>query len=133
MKKRTGFVSNSSSTSFTIENTTDSNLHLRDFVRENPQIVEEFYEMYEFGKPTNIDDVINQMVKDADAIELKIVREDKKGNKKKQRIIPSLKPGKNFVIFGDQDGNTIGLIYDYALRSGGKSKRFKWEFLEYNR
>ncbi|MFA5406998.1 MAG: hypothetical protein WC307_06600 [Candidatus Nanoarchaeia archaeon] len=97
MKVRTSFVSNSSSTSFIITNLTSEPLTLLDFVKENPQVLEEF------------------MIKCAE-----------------QRA-QTLMPGDNTVEYGDEDGDKLGVVYDYGLRDGGSSARFKWEFLEYNR
>ena len=42
MKKRNGFVSNSSSTAFVITNTSDKEKTLEDFIRENDDLVDQF-------------------------------------------------------------------------------------------
>ena len=59
MKTRNGFVSNSSSTSFVVVNKTSKPLTLLDFVEENPQLVKEWNEEYDYK------DNQKAMVKDA--------------------------------------------------------------------
>ena len=49
MKIRNGFVSNSSSSSFIIINKSNKKLTLVDFVKENPQIVEEWNKYYDYN------------------------------------------------------------------------------------
>ena len=48
MKTRNGFVSNSSSSSFIITNKSDRNISLVDFVKENPQLVQEWNDYYDY-------------------------------------------------------------------------------------
>jgi len=48
MKIRNGFVSNSSSSSFIITNKSNSILSLVDFVKENPQLVQEWNDYYDY-------------------------------------------------------------------------------------
>ena len=40
---------------------------------------------------------------------------------------------KKYCVFGDESGTLIGLVFDYMLREGGKSKSFVWRFAEYRR
>jgi hypothetical protein len=35
------------------------------------------------------------------------------------------------MAFGDEDGDCVGLVFDYMLRDGGKSDNFEWQFHEY--
>ena len=49
MKTRNGFVSNSSSTAFIITNRTKEKKTLVDFVMENPQLIREFREQYDWN------------------------------------------------------------------------------------
>ena len=117
MKVRDGFVSNSSSTAFIIVNTTDKPLPLSEFVRENAFLLEEYGRDYDWGRQATAEgrtEMLREMLADAD-------------------ICPPLRPGENPVIFGDEDGTTLGGVYDYALRAGGDSGRFKWWFVEYLR
>ena len=107
MKARIGFVSNSSSCSFIIKNTTNKTLTLEDFVKENPELVVAFnhcYNGYNFNQ--------EQMLANA-----------KTRNQK-------FKPGKNIVSYGDEDGDTLGHVFDYILRNGGSSESFSWRFYE---
>lgn len=123
VKTRHGFVSNSSSTSFVIYNKTDKRLDLEEFVKENPQLVKEYDEEYELDNLT-IEEAFHQMILEA--------RERMDYSKKKDRT-QRLKPGPNIIQFGDEEGTTLGRVYDYILRDGGESKRFRWWFDSFNR
>lgn len=127
MKTRTGFVSNSSSTSFVIENKTDEILPLEEFIKENSHLIEQFEREYFplIGRPfgllhtdgevlcKTLEDVVVQMCKEANG--------------------ETLDPGPNSMTFGDEDCTLLGEIYDYILRDGGESARFKWHFDHYER
>jgi hypothetical protein len=103
MKIRNGFVSNSSSSSFMIHNNSDQCKSLVDFVMENKYLLDKFNEDYES------DEKLSDMVKDAECANETF----------------DAHTGKN-IIFGDEDGTTIGRVYDYILRDGGKSESFSW-------
>ena len=112
MKIRNGFVSNSSSCSFQIMNTTNEQRTLVDFVNENPQLLEKFLDTYDWYKnnpkfsPENL---------------LKSAEEEKE----------VFKPYEiKDCIFGDEDGTLIGHVFDYVLRDGGISQSFHWKFIE---
>jgi hypothetical protein len=109
MKTRSGFVSNSSSSSFIITNLTKKTLPLSAFVKENPQLVKEFNERYRY------DFTQEEMLESAEAIGVKLT------------------PGEGEYIFGDEQGTTVGHVFDYILRDGGSSKRFSWRFHQYHR
>jgi len=117
MKIRNGFISNSSSCAFIIVNVSDKKLTLVDFVKENPQLVEEYNEMYDE------DYTQDDMIKSAQ------MRMDDK----KYRAI-TFKPNEfKYCVFGDEQGDVIGRVFDYILRDGGTSKNFSWRFKEYLR
>ena len=114
MKTKTDFVTNSSSTAFIITNNTNKTLDLVQFVKENPELIEEYKEMYSWQK-NNPKMTQHQLIKSA-----------KINNEK-------LKPGENYIVFGDESGTLIGEVFDYILRDGGSSKSFSWRFEEYQR
>lgn len=114
---KTDFVTNSSSTSFIIVNRTSKSKTLVDFVKENPQLLQEFIEKYCY---------------------------DSEEEKKKFNLKNLLKSAKenniNFkphesktCVFGDEQNTLIGSIFDYILRDGGKSKSFTWYLDKYLR
>ncbi len=114
MKIHSGFISNSSSTSFWITNISNETKTLVDFVKETPHIVEDFIKEYDW----HIAEEYNQdaLLQDAEALNIKF------------------KPGqRKACVFGDEDGTLIGDVYDYMLRYGGKSESFVWEFKEFLR
>jgi hypothetical protein len=113
MKIRNGFVSNSSSTSFTITNTSDEDKTIVDFVKENLHLVDDFNEMYDWYSYTH-----------EEAIE--------SAENYYSDITFSGKEEKN-VTFGDEQGPILGRIFDYILRDGGTSDSFTWKFHEYYR
>jgi len=114
MKTRNGFVSNSSSTSFLITNKTKKSLPLSEFVKENPQLIEQFRDRYDWN--TNERGYTQEaLIKSA----------------KEEGI--TILPGQNVYTFGDEQGTLIGEVFDYILRDGGWSDRFEWSFYEYNR
>jgi len=141
IKTRNGFVSNSSSTSFIIENKTKDRLHLCEFIKENSHLIKQYEEEYspiigkEFWKShideklnlKTLEDVISLMCQEAKELE------KSRGTNWNPKRTKALAPGKNSVQFGDEQGTLLGEIYDYILREGGESKRFKWRFDFYNR
>lgn len=121
MKYRRGFISNSSSTSFTITNISRETKTTEDFVEE---IGEEMIQLFdeEFG--------IGHLCKDDEGITLYQLLKDAKSDPYHVKF----KPGQSInIAFGDEQGPVLGHIFDYILREGGKSKSFTWKFHEYLR
>ncbi len=110
MKIRNGFVSNSSSSSFIIENKSNNKLTLTDFVEENPQLIEEWNDFYDENNTQN------ELIKSANENNI---------NFKENSIIE--------YTFGDEDGTLIGRVFDYILRNGGESDNFIWKFNKFYR
>jgi len=115
MKVRFGFVSNSSSTSFTIWNLSDKKKTLVDFVKENPQLIEKFKQVY------------NWHASGPNFTQEHLIESARLNN----LTFPPKKP--RYCIFGDEDGTLVGEVFDYILRDGGESKSFSWKFEEYLR
>lgn len=107
MKSRQGFVSNSSSSSFIIINKTAKQLSLVDFVIENSYLLGLFLDEYECYKEDK-NYTIDKLLEDA---------------RKRNEYFNS---GSNSVSYGDEDGDTIGTVFDYILRDGGNSLSFEW-------
>ena len=117
MKFKTDFVTNSSSTAFIIQNTSDKDLDLAAFVKENPQLINKFlveYDFYEKEAKTRF----NQ----------KMLIESAEQNNMKFEAGTS-----KYCAFGDEQGTLIGQVFDYILRDGGSSENFTWRFYEWLR
>lgn len=106
MKKRNGFVSNSSSSSFIITNTTDKDLSFVDFVKENPHLVKGFIEWYDWYNESDY----NQKTIIASA-------------ENYNQIIPA--NSSDEYEFGDHDG-VLETVLHTMLQNDGESKSFKW-------
>jgi hypothetical protein len=115
MKVRTGFVSNSSSCSFLIINKSDEDLHISELIRENPQILEEWFQEYSALGEDSSEWDNEKFMEDArihypdDIIEAR---------------------SSCTLRYGDEDGTMVGKVFDYILREGGDSERFTWQLQE---
>ena len=114
MKIKLDFITNSSSTAFIIQNTTDKELNLTDFVLENQNLLDEFIDEYSYGGDPRFTQ--------------KGILESAAHNNVTFPPCSSIR-----CVFGDESGTIIGQVYDYMLREGGTSKSFKWRFQEWLR
>ena len=114
MKIKLDFITNSSSTAFIIQNTTDKELNLTDFVLENQNLLDEFIDEYGYQW-------------DARFTQKNLLESAAYNNV----IFPPCSEIR--CVFGDESGTIIGQVYDYMLREGGTSKSFKWRFQEWLR
>jgi len=111
MKIKTDFVTNSSSTAYIITNDSYSEKTLIDFVLENLHLLKQFKEKYAYED-------------DSRFTRVSFLESAARNNE----IFP---PKQNkHCIFGDEQGTIVGQVFDYMLRSGGKSKSFTWKFEE---
>jgi len=129
MKTRSGFVSNSSSSSFIIRNKSNKELTIVNFVKENPQLIENFKAEYSWYKD-NPEFTQENLIKSAEQ-RLNDNQEINATTKKSLYIIPA--NSKSYLTFGDEHGDIIGHVFDYILRDGGESENFEWTFAESNR
>jgi len=132
MKVRFGFISNSSSTSFIITNITNEPKTLVDFTEENPHLIDNYLREFDWYNGAEYKNLYTY----ANMVE----------NAKHRMTLPEV-PGYTYsgcgytwapgeskeCIFGDEQGDLLGKIYDYMLRDGGKSDSFVWHFHEWHR
>ena len=105
LKIRSGFVANSSSSSFIIHNHGED-ISLAEFVVLAKHEILESMEFYEWEH--HFDEVIESAAQRREVIE----------------------SGEHEYAFGDEDGDLVGAILDYALRDGGDVGRVAWRFSE---
>ena len=130
MKIRTGFVSNSSSMSFIITNITNETKTLVDFVEENP-FVDDFLNEFEWYKEGQYTGKFTHIMMVECAKNRMGIDNDGGGF---TGCGYTWGPGEaKECVFGDEQGDTLGQVYDYMLRDGGKSDSFVWHFHEARR
>lgn len=111
MKTRSGFVSNSSSSSFIIKNLSKKTKTLRDFVMENSYLIELYNKRYSWHNYT-LKQVLDSIGKPGRSVEDYL-----------QEFPPNTEI---HISFGDHDRTAIGEVYDYILRDGSKKDNKKW-------
>ena len=110
MKKRLNFVSDRSSCSFIITNKSNEVKTLVDFVKENPQLIENYKETYGLDFPEKYTQ------------EYLLISAEQNNE--------TLVVGPNHLVFGDERGSLIDCVFDYILRDGGESENFNWYLKE---
>jgi len=118
MKMRTGFVSNSSSSSFIIKNISGSPKSLVDFAMEVKYLATEYEECYDYGTENCEEEFVNS------------AHQRFSENPRNNEWAPY---ERKIKTFGDEDGDSIGRVFDYMLRYGGESESFSWEFYQHCR
>jgi len=110
---RDGFVANSSSTGYVVTNTSSEVKTLIDFAKENKHLVDDYISSYGKRRDNSAEDMKKNVIRDAAS----------------RDTIWEPGESKN-VSFGDEDGDTLGVVYDYCLRDGGSSENFSWHYGE---
>jgi hypothetical protein len=141
MKVRIDFITNSSSTAYIIKNISDETKTIVDFVKENLDVLRHFNVEYEYSFcPEDLIKSAESLLTGAN-ISLgydpndseSFVRTDSQEEyEERYKNLYTWKPKERKVIgFGDEQRTTIGLVFDYGLRDGGKSESFEYCFYEY--
>jgi len=116
MKIRNGFVSNSSSTVYIIENISDTEKTMRDFVEESIHLLGDFLSYYDWHTPEE-GYTEERMLKEAENAYHQV-----------------FEPGEAKVCeFGDEHHTILGNVFDYMLREYRGSKSFKCRVFESRR
>lgn len=105
MKKRKGFVSNSSSSSFIITNKTDKDLTYLDFIKENPHLVDNKDRDYYTTEQAMLD------------------------AKNRNDYFPAHSTDE--YIYDDNGEGALEYMFRYELSGGGESESFKWKDSDY--
>ncbi len=121
MKIRMGFISNSSSCSFIIDNHTGQPRTLVDFLRDNPEIFQQYLKEFE--------DDIKHMGMDwgGHAVDGLTVESLWKSAAEYSQIIF---PGRNYLTFEDDAGLAEYVLHSMLSEMKSSNKNWSWEFHE---
>lgn len=116
MKIRAGFVSNSSSTAYMMTNLTNKVKTLIDFVNETPELIENFLIDYGEGTTREYRKELTQE---------NLLASAQKRIEEKPDAYTWLPHEAKYTVFGDEEGDLIGRVYDYMLRGEDLSEQAK--------
>jgi hypothetical protein len=104
MKIRDGFVSNSSSSSFCVENKTNQDKRLSDFIRENENLIAHFNHSFrETHEPVTLQDMLDSIDEDT-------------------KIPANQSVGLEFESYAQ----TYGMVLRFSLAASGNTESFEW-------
>lgn len=125
MKQRSSFISNSSSTSFFIRNTSDKEKTTIDFVKEIGLVKADAFCDYFIHNRNKDQYIIDKFFRLNPKLIFKAMLKDSKTNE----YFVIFPPGEGeYIHFGSEHDDYLGMVFYYSLfTSGENSESFMWE------